>query len=81
MAKVTAAAANAWADARKPVAFWLIEHAASDIADPLFYADWARPNPWSVEKARAKRWSTREAAWDYAYANLNQTLVRVRRHF
>lgn len=81
MAKVSPAGAEAWSEALKPRAFWLIEHAASAIEDPFFYVDVARPNPWSVEKARARRFTTREAAWDYAHANLNQTLVRVRRHF
>jgi hypothetical protein len=81
MTKVSPAAADAWSEARKPAAFWLIEHAASQGEDLLFYVDVTRPNPWSVEKARARRFTSREAAWDYAHANLNQTLVRVRRHF
>lgn len=81
MAKVSAPAAEAWSEALKPRAFWLIEHAASKTEDPYFYVAVGLPNPFSVEKARARRFPTREAAWDYAHANLNQTLVRVRRHF
>ena len=74
-------ASQAWGEAFQPRPFWLIERAASQASDPLFYTGSDIPSPWSVEKARAQRFRSQEAAWDYVHTNLIESLVRVRRHF
>lgn len=81
MTRFPDSAAKAWGEALAARPYWLIEHAASNASDPLFYTGADTPSPWSVEKARAHRFRSQEAAWDYIHTNLVESLVRVRRHF
>lgn len=81
MTKISSTAADAWGEALRPRATWLIEHAASQTSDPLFYTGAESPSPWSVESARARRFPSQDAAWDFIHTNLVESLVRVRRHF
>lgn len=78
--KMSAAAANGWAEALKPQPYWLIEHLASRLAEPYYYTGATPAQPWSVEKARARRFKSSDDAWDYVHEHLMEHLCRVRKH-